>query len=154
MIKRPRKNNTGWRQPCEHSVLMTRCDMKSGFCTSGVWVDCTDFIFMFLDLDWVCTLWVDNCTLHSFKLSRVTVYPWYGNRDTYWMFLICNYTSWVNWAHQGCPASSEYAPSGAPQPWRSVTLYHLVSERGSRSRMSDLPSREARGHGPRAKGVT
>ena len=34
-------------------------DMKSGFCTSGDWVDCTDFIFMFLGLDWVCTLRVD-----------------------------------------------------------------------------------------------
>ena len=58
-----------------HSHMGGSDDMKSGFCTSGDWVDCTDFIFMFLDLDWVCTLWVDNCTLHSFNLSRVTVYP-------------------------------------------------------------------------------
>ena len=59
----------------DHSHMGGSDDMKSGFCTSGDCVDCTDFIFMFLGLDWVCTLWVVNCTLHSFTLSRVTVYP-------------------------------------------------------------------------------
>ena len=42
-------------------------------------------------------------------------------------------------------------PASALYQARDTTL---VSERGSRSRMSNLPSREARGHGPRAKGVT
>ena len=41
----------------DHSLMGGSDDMKSGVCTSGVWVDVTDFIFMFLGLDWVCTLW-------------------------------------------------------------------------------------------------
>ena len=50
-------------------------DMKSGVCTSGDSVEVTDFIFMFLGLDWVCTLWVVSVHYIHFELSRVTVYP-------------------------------------------------------------------------------
>ena len=59
----------------DHSHMGGSDDMKSGFCYSGDSVDMTDFIFMFLGLDWVCTL--RDIIVHyiRFALSRVTVYP-------------------------------------------------------------------------------
>ena len=50
----------------DHSLMGGSDDMKSGVCTSGDSVEVTDFIFMFLELDWVCTLRDIYCTLHSF----------------------------------------------------------------------------------------
>ena len=59
----------------DHSHMGGSDDMKSGYCTSGDWVECTGFIFMFLALNWVCTLLVIYVHYIRFILSRVTVYP-------------------------------------------------------------------------------
>ena len=50
----------------DHSHTGGSDDMKSGFCYSGDCVDMTDFIFMFLGLDMVCTLW--DIVVHYIRL--------------------------------------------------------------------------------------
>ena len=99
--------------------------MKSGFCYSGDCVDMTDFIFMFLGLDMVCTLW--DIVVHYIRLyclERLCI-PDMVTGINMGFFLICNYTCSVNGPTGATPRlSSVYAPGGAPQLWGSATSHH------------------------------
>ena len=62
-------------------------------CMVGLFGRLVSFVGSWVHAPWTLGI---NCTMIMSMLSRVIVYPWYGNRDTYWLFLICNYTCSVN----------------------------------------------------------